>query len=91
MSLISIKLAKNLQSKYIASTVYSSIKCLSSTHSFKEQLDQYDQNGFFVVRQLVKSETLEKYRKRFQKICSEKIKIPGYRDEIYLLFKWHSK
>jgi phytanoyl-CoA hydroxylase len=42
-----------------------------------EQREQYEKDGYFVVRNLVTDESLEKYKKRFQKICSEKIKVPG--------------
>jgi phytanoyl-CoA hydroxylase len=42
-----------------------------------EQHKQYEEEGFFVVRRLIKEASLETFRKRFQKICAEKIKIPG--------------
>ncbi len=42
-----------------------------------EQREQYEKDGFFIVRNLVTDESLEKYKKRFQKICAEKIQVPG--------------
>ena len=35
----------------------------------KEQLDQYDRDGFFVISGLYDVKDLEVYRKRFQEIC----------------------
>ncbi len=43
----------------------------------REQLNQYEKDGFVVVRNLVSNEKLEKFKRRFQKICSEKIRLPG--------------
>jgi len=68
------------QSQYLTSSIR---HCLLSTSSTRlsitqDQLNEYEKDGFFVVRKLVKSESLEKFRKRFQKICSEKIRIPGF-------------
>ena len=42
-----------------------------------EQRDEYERNGFVVVRKLINDECLDKYKKRFQTICSDKIKVPG--------------
>jgi len=42
-----------------------------------EQREEYERNGFVVVRKLIKDDQLDKYKLRFQKICSEKIKVPG--------------
>lgn len=36
----------------------------------------YETNGYLVVRNLISPQTLDKYRKRFHKICSEKIEVP---------------
>ena len=44
--------------------------------STKERED-YENNGFFVSRKLLAAETLEKFKKRFEEICSKKIKVPG--------------
>jgi phytanoyl-CoA hydroxylase len=41
------------------------------------QRDEYERNGFLVVRRLIKPETLEIFKKRFQEVCLKKIKIPG--------------
>lgn len=38
--------------------------------------DEYDKNGFFVVKKLVSDLKLDKYAARFRKICEEKIKVP---------------
>lgn len=43
----------------------------------EEQRVNYDKDGFIVVRKLISSEDLDKYKKRFQRICAEKIKVPG--------------
>lgn len=40
-------------------------------------IESYRNNGFFVVRNLVSEDKLEKYKQRFQRICSEKIKVPA--------------
>lgn len=55
------------------------IRSINQTNSGfnKDQLKEYEKNGFLVVRNLISDEKLEKYKKRFQKICSEKIRIPG--------------
>ena len=42
-----------------------------------EQRKEYEQNGFVVIRKLVSIDNIEKYKRRFQKICSENIKVPG--------------
>ena len=42
-----------------------------------QQREEYERNGFVVVRKLISDDKLEKYKKRFQKICAEKIKVPG--------------
>ncbi len=38
--------------------------------------DHYEKNGFIVVKNLIKPEVLEKYKNRFQQICSKKISLP---------------
>lgn len=38
-----------------------------------EQRDFYEKNGFIVIRNLVSQEALEKYRKRFQDVCTGKV------------------
>lgn len=43
----------------------------------KDQRDQYEQNGFLVIKNLVADSELDKFQRRFQKICAEKIKVPG--------------
>ena len=42
-----------------------------------EQREEYERNGIIVVRKLLKDDQLDKYKSRFQKICSEKIQVPG--------------
>ena len=41
-----------------------------------EQRDDYEKNGFLVMRNLVPSDALDRFKARFQKICAEKIKVP---------------
>jgi phytanoyl-CoA hydroxylase len=43
----------------------------------KEDRESYEKNGFLVVRNVVSSDLIDKYRKRFQDICTGDIKIPG--------------
>ncbi|CAF5150949.1 unnamed protein product, partial [Rotaria sp. Silwood1] len=43
----------------------------------KEQRQSYEKNGFLVIRHLVKPETLEHFRKRFQDVCTGKVKVLG--------------
>lgn len=42
-----------------------------------EQRDTYEENGFMIVKDLVKQADLDKFKKRFQKICTEKIRVNG--------------
>jgi phytanoyl-CoA hydroxylase len=42
-----------------------------------QQREEYEKNGFIVIRNLVSGEQLDKFKKRFQKICAEKIRVPG--------------
>lgn len=42
-----------------------------------EQRDFYETNGFLVIKQLISSDKLDKYKQRFQTICSNNIRIPG--------------
>ena len=42
-----------------------------------DQRDSYEKNGFIVVKNLISDDELSKFTKRFQKICAEKIRIPG--------------
>lgn len=42
-----------------------------------EQRDQYEKNGFIVIKKLVPDSELEKFKRRFQKICAEKIRVQG--------------
>jgi hypothetical protein len=51
-----------------------------------EQREEYERNGFVVVRKLINDECLDKYKKRFQTICSDKIKVPGMTVAIIQLF-----
>jgi len=46
--------------------------CLTNT-----QREDYEKNGFIVVKKLVSSEKLDKYKTRFKKICSEKLVPPN--------------
>lgn len=41
------------------------------------QREQYEQNGFILIKNLISDNHLEKFKKRFQKICAEKIRIQG--------------
>jgi phytanoyl-CoA hydroxylase len=41
-----------------------------------EQRVFYEKNGYVVVRNLINSEKLDKYRQRFQEICLKKVEIP---------------
>jgi hypothetical protein len=43
----------------------------------KLELEHYEEDGFFVIRKLISEEKLDKFKKRFQKICNEKIKVQG--------------
>lgn len=36
----------------------------------------YENNGFLVIKNLISEKKLDKYRKRFQDICSKKIQVP---------------
>ncbi|CAF3748023.1 unnamed protein product [Rotaria socialis] len=42
-----------------------------------EQRQSYEKNGFLVVRNLVAPEKLEVFRKRFQDVCTGKVKVLG--------------
>ncbi|CAF2903388.1 unnamed protein product [Rotaria sp. Silwood2] len=42
-----------------------------------EQRQSYEKTGFVVIRNLVKSESLELFRKRFQDVCTGKVKVLG--------------
>jgi len=42
-----------------------------------DQLRSYDENGFFVVKGCVSAEKLDKYRRRFQQICTKEVRIDG--------------
>lgn len=42
----------------------------------QKQRDDYEKNGFVVVKGLIQPDKLEKYKTRFQEICSKKISIP---------------
>lgn len=39
--------------------------------------EEYEKNGFFVVRKLVSADALEPFKKRFEEICSQKLRLPG--------------
>lgn len=43
----------------------------------REQRDDYEKNGFIVIRKLVTEAEIEKYRGRFQDICANKISVPA--------------
>jgi phytanoyl-CoA hydroxylase len=43
----------------------------------EEQRDFYEKNGYLLIKNLISSEKLEKYKKRFQEICANKIQLPG--------------
>lgn len=43
----------------------------------KEQRDFYEKNGFIVIKNLISGESLDKYKQRFQKICSDKTQVQG--------------
>ena len=42
-----------------------------------EECEFYAKNGFYVAKNLISDAKLEKFQKRFQRICSEKIRLPG--------------
>lgn len=42
-----------------------------------EQRRFYEENGYLVIKDLVPKEKLELYRKRFEEICTGKVKVPG--------------
>lgn len=42
-----------------------------------EQRQFYEKNGFLVIRNLVTSETLNRFRQRFQDVCMGKVKVLG--------------
>ena len=42
----------------------------------KAQREEYEKNGFILIKNLVKPDKLDTYKARFQKICSEKSDIP---------------
>lgn len=56
--------------------ILATTRSLSSTSTSKFPKEEYEKNGFFVVRGLVDSAKLDKYARRFKKICEEKIKVP---------------
>ncbi|XP_061922628.1 phytanoyl-CoA dioxygenase, peroxisomal isoform X2 [Entelurus aequoreus] len=37
----------------------------------------YEQNGFFVVKKLVSAEDVDLFRKAFERICQQEVKVPG--------------
>ncbi|CAF0832201.1 unnamed protein product [Adineta ricciae] len=43
----------------------------------KEQRQEYEKNGFLVIRNLVKAKTLDHFRERFQQVCVGIVKVPG--------------
>lgn len=43
----------------------------------KDQRESYENDGFIVVKKLVSDNDLSNFTKRFQKICAERIRIPG--------------
>jgi phytanoyl-CoA hydroxylase len=43
----------------------------------KDQREEYEKNGFIVIRKLVTETQLDRYRKRFQDICANKINVPA--------------
>ncbi|CAH1784252.1 unnamed protein product [Owenia fusiformis] len=42
-----------------------------------EQRKSYEENGFLVIRNLVPKDKLERYRHRFEKLCSREVQTPG--------------
>jgi len=42
----------------------------------KQQRIDYEKNGFVVVKSLISTEKLEKYKNRFREICSNKLQVP---------------
>lgn len=42
----------------------------------QQQRLEYEKNGFVVVKNLIQPEKLDKYKSRFQEICSKKIEVP---------------
>lgn len=61
-----------------SSGLYLLTRTLTSTATAKKfPVEEYEKNGFFVVRKLVSEAKLDKYAARFKKICAEKIKVPA--------------
>ena len=66
-----------LLGKTILSPNFIRLKQTRSLHKItREQRALFDENGYFLVQKLISDAKLDKYKTRFQKICSEKIKIP---------------
>ncbi|KAF0029455.1 hypothetical protein F2P81_018560 [Scophthalmus maximus] len=42
-----------------------------------EQRLSYEQNGFVLIRNLVPEEDVDKFRKAFERICRQEVKVPG--------------
>jgi len=42
-----------------------------------DQLRSYDEHGYFVVKRCVSIEKLEKYKRRFQQICTKEVRVDG--------------
>ncbi len=65
-----LKIYRNLTTKY-------EFTLNSSEFLSVEQRNSYEQLGFIVVKNLVKQADLDKFKRRFQKICTEKIRVNG--------------
>jgi phytanoyl-CoA hydroxylase len=62
------------------SPVYSQYKYTADIASrllTEEQRKSYEENGFIVIKNLVRKDKLDEYRKRFQEICSGKVSTFG--------------
>ncbi|KAM3588140.1 uncharacterized protein V6R79_022477 [Siganus canaliculatus] len=42
-----------------------------------EQRISYEENGFILIKNLVSDEDIEKFRKEFERICRQEVKVPG--------------
>jgi len=68
-----------LASIYFRRSLASKYEFTLNTNNFlsDEQRDTYEENGFIVVKNLVHQANLDKFKLRFQKICTEKIHVNG--------------
>ena len=75
---------QNATSLSVPSKKLSLTKCLYFEYTLDsesilahEHREHYENNGFLVIKNLVPDTELEKFKARFQRICSEKIRVRG--------------